>query len=511
MAKRRQSDRPQASSAPEQVVDEIVAIDQQTRELRRMELPPNYGDPLVPHILTFGGLLSSAANTYRPSDEALKASWESAQNMRNDALVSEAVELRRRATALLGWHIEAEDPEDPVQREMVDTVSWLIDRIPRFTQYRECLLDALWYGRYACENTYRWTFKEGRRYVTVARWRPVHGDKLVWRFDDDSGAYDPDAVGVRIGRHSGITSGVRRWERFVADRGGEILPTHAGLAYFPPEHLREQLVIHRHMIEDGEYMRPEDAGRVFGVGIRSKIYWTWYQKQDALAWLMEYLERSAFGIEIWYYPAGSAKAKEDTITAASERIGNARNVLVVPRPAGPEAPAFGVERLEPGMQGAQALKEIITEYFGAQIKRYILGQTLTTEQAPTGLGSNLASIHLDTFLQIVRYDALNLEETLTDQLVARLVRYNWPSLRDCPLRFRIETETRDPAERLEAIERAWRMGLAIRADDIREMLGLAKPGEDEESLQMGGGGQDLTGQVSQQASLTDELRRFLGS
>jgi len=148
-----------------------------------------------------------------------------------------------------------------------------------------------------------------------------------------------------------------------------------------------------------------------------------------------------------------------------------------------EGAIYGVERIEPSLAGAQALKEIITEYFGHQIKRYILGQTLTTEAHATGLGSNLASIHLDTFLQIVRYDAINLQETLTDQLVRRLVGWNWPALDPLAFRFVIELERDDTREKLEAIQAAFNMGLKIRTADLRELLDLAEPGPDEDYLQ----------------------------
>ncbi len=164
------------------------------------------------------------------------------------------------------------------------------------------------------------------------------------------------------------------------------------------------------------------------------------------------------------------------------RIGNARNILVIPRPVGPEGQMFGVEVIERNMAGAAALKEIITDYFGHQIKRYILGQTLTTEAHATGLGSNLASIHLDTFLQIVKADAQNLAETLTTDLVARLVRWNWPWVQDNPLRLVIETEKPDAEDRLRAIRMAYEMGLRIRARDLRDLLGLAEPQETEETL-----------------------------
>ena len=219
----------------------------------------------------------------------------------------------------------------------------------------------------------------------------------------------------------------------------------------------------------------------------------------ALAWLMEFLERSAFGIELWYYPAGNPQGREEMKQAAAERVGPGKNILLIPRPPGVEGAAFGVERIEPSMAGAQVLKEILTDFFGHQIKRYILGQTLTTEAHATGLGSNLASIHLDTFLQIVRYDAINLQETLTEQLVRRLVAWNWPHLDPTAFRFIIELEKDDTRERLEGIRAAFDMGLKIKAAEIRDLLNLSQPAEDEEFLQNPAyrqsvlGGQEMAG------------------
>jgi len=478
------------------MADEIIFVNGQSGEVQRFggdadiqsRLAPNLGQPPIPPVVTYAGIFSGGSHTFRPSDEALQHSWQNAQYMRQDVAVMEPLEVRKRAVALLDWHIEPEDEEDPQQKELADTITWLIKRIPNFLQYREVLLDAIFFGRYAVYNTCRWYMRNGKPLIGIARWRPLHGDKLVWRWDDGTGDFDPDCVGIRISAATTVTDTLRRWEEFARKEGGEILPTHLGLAYFPRPEVRELIIIHRHTVEDGDFYSPQNAARIFGVGIRNRIYWTWYQKQEALAWLMEFLERSAFGIELWYYPAGSEKAKEDMVSAATERIGNARNVLIIPRPPGPEGAAYGVDLIQPNMAGAAAIKEIITEYFGHQIKRYILGQTLTTEAHPTGLGSNLASIHLDTFLQIVKYDAVNLQETLTHQLVARLVKWNFPHIVDCPLRFVIETDKPDAQERLQAIHAAYAMGLSIRARDVRALLGLAQPGPADEILSARGGG-----------------------
>ncbi len=467
-------------------------------------MPPGGGQSVVPHAATFIAMMpGGVARVFRPSDEALKESRENARFMRADAAVMECVELRQRAVALLDWRVACDDPAD---QPVADLVTRILQRIPRFVQYRENLLSAIWYGRYAVENVFQWDWLEGTKVVRIAGWTPIHGDKLVWRISAKTGRWD-EAFGIRVGNLSGLSEEIRAW--FEANRRW-IEPTDLGLGYFPPPGKRELLVVHRHQIEDGEYEESRNADRVFGVGIRSRIYWVWYQKQQALRWLMEFLERSAFGIELWYYPSGNLEARQEMLRAAQERVGTGKNILLVPRPPGGEGMVYGVERIEPSMAGAEALRQILADYFGHQIKRYILGQTLTTEAQATGLGSNLASIHQDTFLQIVRYDAGNLEETLTDQLVRRLVHWNWPGVDPGRFRFEIDVRSPDAMQRLEAVRAAFDMGLKVRPGDLAEMVGLAQPGPGEQFLQNpayrsveqgAGAGEQATGSAALRAPL----------
>lgn len=442
-------------------------------------MPPNLGRDLVPHVITFQGVLSTISKVYRASDEALKVSRENARCMLNDPVITECLEHRQRAVALLNWHLEPDDAKDKKQVEGCDQLKAVIEKIPRFMQYRENLLQAIWFGRYGISQW--WTNRKirGQWRMCIEDWRPVHGDKIVFRYDDGSGDYDPNQIGIRVGPK--YLAGQRIGENIVE----HLEPVDYGMGYFLKPWQRDLLALHKHKIEDGEYEEPQNAGRIHGVGIRSKIYWAWYQKQEALAWLMEFLERSAFGIELWHYPAHNTEAREQMRKAAQERIGGNRNIILVPVPAGDAGDGmYGVQRLEPGMGGADALDKIINTYFGHQIKRYILGQTLTTEAENTGLGSNLAAIHLDTFMQIVQYDSTNLEETISTDLVEPLIRHNkeFAYLIDCPPRFRIDTQTADAEQKLEAFQKAWDMGLKIPAQDVMDVIGSRKPDQDEEVL-----------------------------
>jgi hypothetical protein len=187
-------------------------------------------------------------------------------------------------------------------------------------------LHAVFFGRYGVANRWRWKQVGGAQRIVVDRWKPVHGDKLVWRYEPDDHRWDEDQVGIRVG--VGYGAGNTIAGRWPVEQAAQVSITDQGLAYFLRPWERPLISIHKHYIEDGEYETPEYAGRIHGVGIRSRIYWTWYQKQETLAWLMEYLERSAGGFEIWFYPWGNDAAKKAVEAAARERMSLGRNQLL---------------------------------------------------------------------------------------------------------------------------------------------------------------------------------------
>ena len=449
-------------------------------------LPDNLGQFPVPHVFTFSGVTDLASRIYRPSDEALRASLANARYMLNDPTITECLEQRYRATCLLDWSIEPPEGSGDAEAEIARILGRLLRKIPRFMQYRESLLRAIWYGRAAVVHRWGWTTVEGRPYLTVVSWYPLSGDKLVFRWDENARR---EELGIMLNPATPMMS----------DAGPSLLReairsqtevTSMGPAYFLKPWERSLVAVHKHILEDAPYECPEMAGSRHGIGIRSRIYWLWYQKQEILSFLMEFLERSAFGFEIWGYPAGSKEAEERVRQAATQRIGEHRNVVLVPQ--WPDSAGFGgfnYQRIEPSMAGAEAAR-VIVEYFSHVIKRYILGQTLTSEAANTGLGSNLGEIHLATFQQIVRYDARNLEESITTDLVRPLLEHNFPEFAEEDFRFVIKTEDENVSERLELLERAYRMGLAIKAEEIRKLVGISPPGPEDEVVQLPGQGQE---------------------
>ncbi len=191
--------------------------------------PRTLGEDVLPHVVTFQGLLRNVARCYYPSDEAIRDSWDNARFMRNDPGIMECLEQRKRSTALLGWHLEAEDEKDPTQKMLVEELTAILKTLPNFLKYRENLLDALWYGKYAVAHRYRWKKVRGQMRVVVDKWRPVNGDKLVFRYDDGTGS------STRTRWESawpGLHRGSQVAKRWMIERIGQVAATDQGLAYF---------------------------------------------------------------------------------------------------------------------------------------------------------------------------------------------------------------------------------------------------------------------------------------
>jgi hypothetical protein len=89
----------------------------------------------------------------------------------------------------------------------------------------------------------------------------------------------------------------------------------------------------------------------------------------------------------------------------------------------------------------------------------------------TGLGSGLSDLQKDSFLQVIRYDATNLQETLTNDLLTPLQQFNYPKYRAHKFFLRLATESAVPLDKLQALQAIWAMGGKIRTSDAMAMVG----------------------------------------
>jgi hypothetical protein len=419
---------------------------------RAETLPPGGGRLAIPHFESFASIVNLASRTYRYAfDEALKHSGQNALAIRRDPVVMDALRSRQIPLSQLPWHVEVDNDQDVKQVAASKDITEVLKRFPRWQQFLIHLSEALFYGRYGSQLVYQWDWSSGgRKRLVVRDHRPINGDKLIFRYSGE--------VGVLV--HSMFPG---TWQ--VTDNGRA--------HFFTPEE-REQVVIHRHEPEDADFYDGDLAGGVHGVGIRSRLYWLWFLRSQVTSWMMNYLQRvGAGGFTIYFYEMGNPKSRDEVKAAAEEQFQD--NTILFPRYRDNTTGGPGIQRIEPSTAGAQLLQVLITQYFDEIIRRFILGQNLTREVGSGGLGGKTGELDLATTNRVIKYDAVNLQETITEDLVRVLLRYMHPDVPERSVRFVFDVDKPNSGEVLGAAQAFYEMGGTIDEDEIRSVLGLSKP------------------------------------
>lgn len=413
--------------------------------------------PGVPHVDTFIARWASVSKIYVNPDEAYQQSRTDASNMRRDPDIMEPLQQRLYATALLDWQVTPEDQHNPEQKDYCDQLTQIVERTPYFRDMLHVLLQAAWFGKYGVNVLYHW---DDRRpsWMACRKWIPVHGDKIRY-------AWDTNQAGIMSGKVP------EDKERRFSDEGQTAMLS---------ERDRLGYIIHRHEVEDGDFFEGRSAGSIYGVGLRTRVYWTWYLKQELTRWLMNWAQRAGTGFTIFYYESGNDKQREEVRTAAEQNQNE--NVIIMPRSSEGKQQGAGIERVEVSANGVQFFKEVLEGYFGDKIRRMIIGQTMTSKTGQTGLGSNVAEIHQDTFDMIVKFDALRLAETLTREFLWVIQDWTFPGCTWRP-KFEFVLESREPADVLEAAEKFVNLGGQVIEDEVREVCGFRRPEKGDKLLQ----------------------------
>ncbi|WP_420841840.1 phage portal protein family protein [Fimbriiglobus ruber] len=167
------------------------------------------------------------------------------------------------------------------------------------------------------------------------------------------------------------------------------------------------------------------AGRAHGVGLRDYVYWAWWLRDEMLSWLTDYMEKvGSMGLLLFYYEDGNPAAEAAAKQAAADARG--KSALAVPVPRGRDKDAAKVEVIAAQTAGAQFLVDMVDRYFERHIERLYVGQSLSAGTAGSGLGgSGVAALHADTKFNLLAWDADNLGDTLTRDLVGVLQHLNF--------------------------------------------------------------------------------------
>lgn len=411
-------------------------------------LPPGDGAYSIPQFLTFSALVRSAAKAFLySSDEALRDSRNNARAMRRDPVLLGALRGIQRPVAQLSWHITPDDETNPAEAEAAKLVEYVVKRIPKFQKMKMQLLEAIWFGKYAVELAYEWRTYKGEQKLFVRDFTPINGDKIYHRWDGTPGVL------------------------VYAGYPGKKESVDLGLCHFLEPDERCQYVIHEHEPDDADWLEPEMAGAIHGVGVRGRVYWFWWLKQKVFGQLMNYLHRFANGLTIFYYRAGDPRAKREAEAAAKAQFTNTS--ILYPRWPSENPDLNNVQRLEVGTANADLLWRLVSDYFDTVMVRYIQGQVLSSHAEPTGLGSKVADLQADTLDEVVKYHAVDLAETLQADLIDVLYSYNAPGVK--PGTFEFEVDSPDAEKLMEYGEQLYEWGVPLDEEQVYKISQWQKP------------------------------------
>lgn len=334
------------------------------------------------------------------------------------------VQTRRRQVAQLGVTIE---PASDAASDVADA-----DLVRRYFAREELedelydLLDAISKG---------WAIAEIIWDVSASQWMPA---RLVHRLP--------------------------QWFDWDADSGTRLqLRDEGGWSDLPPW----KFVVHAPQAKSGLPIRS---------GLARVAAWTWLFKNLAVKDWARFCEAYGHPIRVGRFPASASADDRATLYRAVQQIAADAAAIL---PEGMTIDFVG----DVQARGRSEIFGDLIAYLDAQISVAVLGQTLTTQGSDGGSGSYaLGQVHDRVRRDIERSDARQLAATLRRDLVIPMVSLNhgprdaWP---------RVLIERKDPADVAlvsQALERLVPLGLRVRADDARSMLGLEAPGDDDDVL-----------------------------
>jgi hypothetical protein len=427
--------------------------------------PP--ADRPAPHVYTFGQVINQVWKTYSyRSDEALRHNTTNALVMRRDCYIRSLLQERYLPTARRKWVLEVDDAKDPYQAAVRDALTKVVKSTERFIQFRRYLLEAIWYGRYAAQGVWE---KDpavrdelGRPLWCFRRHQPVNGDKIQFQWDGTP------AIAVNIGATTWPEESIILGDRFP-------------LLRLDRPAWRRQFILHKHEVEDADFLEGEMAGRINGYGLRDVFYWAWWMRDELLSWALDFMQKvGTLGLLIFWYDESNKGAKKQAEENA--KSASSRTALVMPRPAGRDGAAWGVDQIAPSTGGVEALQKMISDYFERHLERMAVGQSMSSgADRGDGLGgTGRADFARDTKYQILACDAANLDESLTLDLVGPAKALNFPDT-DFPVRFKSLVPDPEVAEKIGTMTKVWEY-MAVKADEAYELVGFTRPGPNDETV-----------------------------
>ncbi|WP_418648882.1 DUF935 domain-containing protein [Thauera butanivorans] len=313
----------------------------------------------------FGGLMQPDDDTLatRGGNKGVRIYRE----LERDAHAWAVLDKRKRAVIARTWKVVPAS-ERPRDVEMAERVEAQLLRFP-FDQVCHDLLDATLMG-YAVGEI-MWRVRPGE--VDVAEVIPRAQERFVFDME-------------------------RRLRLLTRDEPtfGRIMP-------------ERKFIVHR---------RGGADGNPYGLGLGTRLFWPVFFKRQGVTFWLTFLDKFGAPAPVGKYPSGASDEQKRTLLQALKAL-RMESATIIPE-------GMLIDLVEAKRAGNTDAFEKLARYMDEQMALIVLGETMSTTSAASGLGSRQAEVHNEVRLELARVDADLLTDTLSQTLVRWIVEFNDP-------------------------------------------------------------------------------------
>lgn len=385
-------------------------------------------------------------------DFALSQDPEVYEKAERDAKVKAVISDRKHSVAGRKWNLVAGDPDNEASKQKAKIVEHLLGRMKKFSELRFQLGKAIFRG-----SAHARIYGE-RRLLTIngitARWwyptraREIDKRRFQWISHQENGR--------SVIRRELWSVDRMRWEKIE----------------------NPEFFIH-HLYND------EEASLRHGHGLMQAIYFTFRAKMIVLEEGLAGLEKWARGMQILALDSTRIDAASGQTLAkiAKEYVDileklRGRHILVHDK-------ADELKHEDAPGTGSQIVQDMLN-YLDNAITILGLGSVMPTS-ATTGGSFALAEIQENSSERLIQFDRDILAETITESLVALILRLNRPQflaegLADAedPYFQIIQEKIEDPQKNAGVIRTALESQVPLRKDEVYQKLGFTQPLDDDD-------------------------------
>lgn len=400
-------------------------------------------------------------------------SYRSFEEMDADAKVYNVLSTRKEALLARNYYIKSAIPGDPTEDFKAAFVAWNLDHIPSLMQKKREIMSALDYGFSVTEMIL------GYRSVVI----PPKKIKKNGVTTTSPGGKKDDALCI-------VDLKTKLPSAFAFDNGGNMSmvnvapgtqPAFSGYGSRPLtlDELQHFLVL----THDCRF------GSRFGWPLKASMFWDYLMKKAGKIWRMIYIEKYGMPYLKGTYPENTQETGIGSIAEFEDKLKGLQKNSWIMAPEG-----FVIEFVDHmNKSGSIDVYQNLMDFCDGNISEVGLGHRQATSAAQVGASASAEVKEGPLRQDKLEMDAAELDAVFNDQLIPRLIDWNFPQNGLYPYLMTDVKPEGDKNKRIFQFATALNLGLPLSKSQVRDEMKFNEPEDEADTLEMAqDGGIDMS-------------------